>query len=141
MNDNLSIRVRAKYVPPQLQVSFQIGIVFNDPVMNNRNFPRTVCMGVCIGVIRDPVGCPTGMADTNLPSEIGCCTGFFRYAALVFGEIDTCPQRRHPERVIATVLEFFKSLDYQRCGLSPANIPDNATHVISPWIRPVCYGK
>ncbi len=64
-------------------------------------------MGVGINVIWDTVGCPTGMADTNFSFQPGCRIRIFRYAALVFGEIDTCSQRCHPERVITTVLEFF----------------------------------
>ena len=67
---NFSVSFRAEYVALCDQISFELCIIFNNPIVHYCNLIGTVHMRVSINIIRNSMRCPARMSYPDLSFEI-----------------------------------------------------------------------
>ena len=65
MNYNFGICLRKKYRALSLKLSFDCGIVFDDSIMNYRNWTIHTCMGMRVCITWFSVSSPSCVSNTN----------------------------------------------------------------------------
>ena len=122
------------------QLSFQLGIVFDDAVVHHGDLAALADMGMGIDIVGLAVGCPTGMADTQYAGQVSPCmgqvtehlqpaAGFLHAQAVFTAHGNAC-------RVVTAVLQTAQPIEQnRRCLLFPYESNDS-THIIFP---PDCF--
>ncbi|MPN53102.1 hypothetical protein SDC9_200766 [bioreactor metagenome] len=78
MNDHFRVRFTAEFESGVNQPGPKGFVVFNDPVMHQRDVSMHRDMGMGVFVARLPVGGPAGMAYSGGPGERQICYRFFK---------------------------------------------------------------
>jgi hypothetical protein len=126
--DDFRVGIRDEYVAESDQFLLQLGVVFDDAVMDDGQPPMAVKMGVGIGVGHNAVGRPTRVTQSGPTAGqtrrrlTDLADVLFHYQLLVLARSDA-------PRVIAAVLELFQPSQNQLRRLSArANVPKYAAH-------------
>jgi len=136
VGDHLGVGLRDEDMTPGLQVTPELGKVFDDPVVDDHDLPGAVCMRVGVDDRGTAVGRPAGVADAEVADR-----HFFRNAldqgvdlggALYQGCFPVLVvEDRDARRVVPTVLEPLQALDDDGRGLALAQVPDDPAHIAS----------
>src|ERR1043166_8799897 len=109
----------------------EVGVVFDNAVVDHSQFSRPVAMRVSVGVAGQTVGSPTGMADAQrtghglLFQELcQALDSAHAFAHLQRAGIQSAKTRR----VVAAIFQPAQALQQQRSCALVANVPYNAAH-------------
>ena len=108
------------------------GVVFDDPVVDERDAVISVAVRVCVLVVDDAVGCPAGVPDAD--GALDATDGFEFFFEIHdapdgFGDLEpVAVDPGDPGGVIASVFESFEPFEKERLGLFISDIGDDATH-------------
>ena len=133
MRDQLGIRIRLDLGTTAFEGGPKLAVVLDDPVMHDHDATRAMGMGISLRGLT--VGCPTGVADTEMSlqgllaqrafevDQLALRAANFENAALEDGNTGG---------VIAAILETAKAINkhINRLMLKP-NISNNPTHIDS----------
>ena len=120
-------------MPLGLQFGAQSRIVFDDAVVDHRNGPGAVAMGVGIDFRRFAVGGPSRMADAEAAGQRACFEGFlqvrqpaqaFAYRQRAVGAADG-----HSGGIISPVFQALQAFQEQGNRVFGSHVSDNAAHI------------
>ena len=136
LRDDLAVRFRGKLYALLLEKFPDLQIIFNDPVVYQRDLAVLGHMGVGVDIVRFAVRCPAGVADADRAVHECAVRRLFGQVcepALAFGDVQHAVLRHaDTRRVIAPVLQPRKALEQNGRGLLLADITYDSTHKIVP---------
>ena len=133
MRDRLGVGLRRQRVAARLQAVAELAEVLDDPVVDDRDRPGAILVGMGVEIVGFAVGRPAGVgkADRSVRRPIrdgGLKIG--ELARLLLDEqLAVLVDQGDPGRIVATVLEPLEALDQDRAGFPGSRIPDDSTHV------------
>ena len=132
MGDGLGIGLRAEHVTGRLELGAQLDEVLDDAVVDDRQLPGAVHVGMGIEIVGATMRGPAGMAQSGRGR--GCIT-FERLAQhrelagpLLDEEIAGPGDEGDTSRVVAAILQAGEPLQQQRCCFVMADVADDAAH-------------
>ena len=105
IEQDFSIRITGETVAFFNQLTFNLGIIFNDAIVDHAQFPITGSMRVGVTVTWFSVSGPTGMADANIGVKVFANQGIFQVSdfALLFIYFKAAVQKSDAGAVISPV--------------------------------------
>lgn len=108
-------------------------IIFDHSVVHERDLPIAAAMGVCVCFGHLAVGGPTGVADAEIPSQLGLVQGSlqFLYPARALDLLKAAGQADHQTgRVIAAVFQALQALQHDASRTLTANVSNYSAHMV-----------
>ena len=132
LDQHLRVGGGAEGVTVLHQPLLQQGIVFNDAVVDDGQLLRFRKMGMCVHLVRLPVGCPAGMCDADMAADVLVFGKFLQFGNLSLGLVDVQLalriDERHAGTVITSVFQPVKTLDQDGIGIPVSDISYYSTH-------------
>ena len=135
MNSDLGIGVAGELHPRGFQLGAQRRVVFDDPVVHDRDLARGVAVRVGVAVGGPAVGCPASVTEPGAASETGVVCLVER--GLQIGQPPrpashrqtTMPvEQRDPGRVVTPVLHPAQRVDNDVTGRTLPDVADDSAH-------------
>ncbi len=133
MSDQLRVRVAEDLATLALQPAPKLQVVFDDPVVDERDGARDV--GVSVYLRGATVRGPAGVADPSRSWERVLPKRRVEVPQLPHGSQDvdaTLAVYGQPGGVISAVLEAPKAIEQDRAALARSHVADDSTHVFVP---------
>ena len=130
--DNLAVGRGLKGIAFADQACFDLLIIFNHPVVNDRQHLGTTHVGMRVFVARLPVGCPAGMSDADFAADGILSETGDQILDPAFGlgnrELSPAINGRHATAVVTAIFESPQSFDQKlRCFPMP-HVSHNTAH-------------
>ena len=145
VRDDFAVRVGREFVSGGFQAFPQIGVVFDDAVVDDGEETFLVGMRMGIAFAGDAVRGPAGMRDAGV--HVLLAGGTLRLQVDDFADgfdgQDGFPVQETDARgIVAAVFQAFESVDEKgESGLRPGVSYNSAHNLISPWFMQICGGK
>ena len=141
MGHHLRVRIAFKLEALSLKLFPQLGVVFNDTVMDDGDLLIVAHMGMGIDIRRLPVGGPTGVANPGAAGEGGAVLGFLHQVldpAAGLHHVDAfLSQHGNAGGVVPSIFQFFQPIQQDGGCVLIAGKSDDSTHRCF-LLLPVC---
>ena len=130
MRDGLGVGIRDEDVAQSGKHPPQFGIVLDDAVMNHRQPPRDMRMGIALR--RHTMGGPARVGDAGTCREALYLGGKLGHPAVAAQAYQARIEQRQSGRIVAAVFQFFQTLDEDGNNVAISNRRDDAAHEQTP---------
>jgi hypothetical protein len=132
MGDDLGIGLGLKFMAESYKTFLELKVIFDDPIVNDDDFPRRIAVRVSVFLGRTAVRRPSRVADSVRAVERLQSNAFLKITKLPF----RTPQFKmlfvvhhgDSRRIISAILELSQAVDDQRDDLFISNVTYNSAH-------------